>query len=133
MKNIKLLLSLGAAVLLTACGDPRPPEEIVAERAQARWDALLAQDLETAYSYYSPGFRETTSLSEYRFDMSRRQLRWTGIEPPSAECGDDRCTVTVVVEYEVVAGPASFRGMRSIRGVSETWIRTEGAWWYSDD
>ena len=131
MKNIKLLLSFGAVALLAACSDPRPPEEIVAERAQARWDALVKQEFEAAWEYMTPGFREHTDSRDYYVEMRGRSVQWTGAEVESVACEEGRCEVAVTVGYRIPVGPAQLSGMESERRLRETWIGIDGKWWYA--
>jgi len=132
MKLTKLSLILGAAALLAACGDPRPPEEIVAERAQARWDALISREFETAWDYYTPGFREHTDSRDYDVEMRGRAVVWTDAEVVSAECEEDRCEVSVQVAYRIPHAPAQLSGMESSRRINETWIGIDRQWWYAE-
>ena len=71
---VAVLASAGCAVL-----DNRPPEQVVAERAQAWADALLDSDLEGAWALTSPGFREHTAPEGY-FRYIAGAGRWTGAE-----------------------------------------------------
>lgn len=125
------ILFLGIALLIIAgCGDSRPPAEIVGERAQARWDALLAQDFETAWGFESPGFRQTVGVPEYRFDKRQGGIKWLTAKVQDIECEVDRCNVAVLIVYELARGGAMLRGTRGQRSVMETWIRSDGGWWH---
>lgn len=123
-----------AAVLiasLAACAStPRSQDDIVVERAQARWDAVIAGDLETAYTFYSPGFRATTSLIDYGVSMKTRKVRWTSATYKSHECDENRCLVNFDVGFMIgtpVPGLSVYEGSQA---VEDRWIRTDGQWWY---
>ena len=79
-KPVLLLACMMAGVFLTACATaPGNTGDSIAERAQDRWDALLAGDFETAYAFYSPGYRSTTSVVDLAFEIrSRRVWDWIG-------------------------------------------------------
>ncbi|MBY6205949.1 hypothetical protein [Halomonas denitrificans] len=127
------LLIATAAVVLAACGagePPRPDHEVVAERAQARWDALLAGDFAAALEFHTPAFRERTPVEAYRADMSNRPVRWVSAEPRAATCEDDRCTMEMLVGYRLSSGPAQLSGMGNQRPIEETWVRIDDNWWY---
>src|SRR5690625_1271508 len=78
---------LAAAALLAACSPPaeddsRSPEEIVAERAQAWWQAHIDKDFGAAWALATPGFREATrreifidsrSIGNFRFLRSEER------------------------------------------------------------
>ena len=131
MKNIKLLFSLGAVALLVACSDPRPPEEIVAERAQARWDALVARDFKTALEYYSPGFREQVDVKMYAADMVRKPIKWTSATVRKVECAPPKCETTTEIEYTATGAPGNLAGLKSRTFLKGTWLEIDGKWWYS--
>jgi hypothetical protein len=128
-----------AAIVLLAVGcsqePPPPPEEVVAERAQARWDALVADEFEQAWDYYTPGFREQLPASDFALDMRRRPVDWVGAEVRSVECADDEpvCTVRVRVEYRAPLQVPGAAGVRSESGVTESWLQLDGDWWYSSE
>ena len=134
MKTITqgMLVTL-AAVLVAACaGSPEAPsaEQIVEERAQARWDHLAAGQFGDAWEYLTPAFRQSTSRDDYVFDMRQRRVRWTGAEVMGVDCEVDRCEVAVLVSYRPVGGARQFRQMELNRDRSETWIRVGGQWWH---
>ena len=92
-----------------------------------RWAALQAEDWEKAYSFMSPGYRETHSLSSFR-------ARYGGApglkdhEIRSVSCDeDDLCIATVVASYEAnIPRMGSHEGRRPFR---ERWILVDGEWW----
>ena len=97
------------------------PEEIVAERAQKRWDALVAGDAEKAYAYLSPASRQIRSLAAYTGSL--KLGFWKAAKVERVVCPEPGlCEVHLVIEYVqgfAVASPAR-----------ESWAQTEGQWWY---
>src|SRR5262249_24928425 len=68
LRRLAATTLLGAVIVAVgACAtlEKRSPEEAVAERAKARWDALLKNDIKSAYEYLSPATRSTTSMERY--------------------------------------------------------------------
>jgi len=135
MKNIKLPFFIVVLVVLAACSDPRPPEEIVAERAQARWDALVAQDFKTAWKYNTPGSREQLSPREFSAEMARRPVVWTAADVANVDCepAERRCTVNTRVEYEIPSTIPGIGKLSTPSGTTEIWLQLEGQWWYSSE
>jgi len=131
LRGAAATLSLAAAVLLSGCaGMGKSPDEIVVERAKARWDAVIRRDYETAYPYYSPGYRSSTSLVDYAIELKTRRVTWTSAEYMDHECEETRCTVRFNIGYRVIApvpGMAKYDGKQWIE---DTWVRTGGEWWY---
>ncbi|MFU8832498.1 MAG: hypothetical protein ACNA7J_10115 [Wenzhouxiangella sp.] len=117
--------------LLAGCATTPPvAEQSVEERAQARWNHLVTRDFDEAWTYYSPGFRETTSVRAFDRDMHRRTIRWLEAQVRSATCEGDRCNVSVAVTYQALAAPAGQGRMRVTRNLDETWIRLDDQWWF---
>jgi hypothetical protein len=98
-------------------------EEIVAERAQARWDALLQGDVATVYGFTSPAYRSGISQNRFRARFGGA-VRWTKAEVHEVTCEEDRCRVVVLVSYR-----AARERMENTRPIEETWIHSEGEWW----
>lgn len=117
------------ALLLVGCGSDAPtlvestPEVAVEHRAQARWDALIAGDVEKAYGYTSPAYRSTRDLNQFRARFGTA-VRHTGAEVSRVECDEERCSVMVMVTYEVPQ-----LGTGNTRALRETWIHSAGEWW----
>ena len=128
-RRLAQFLAIAAVLTLAACATA-PKTDPVVERAQARWDALVAGDLETAYTYYSPGYRSSTSLIDFGVEMRTRKVRWTGATYKSHACDGDRCEVHFDVAFRVprpVPGVSVYDGSDE---VEDTWIRSDGQWWY---
>jgi hypothetical protein len=133
-KTIKFACAfiLPAVMLLSACATTAtaPPEDIVKQRAQERWDALLSKDYATAYSYYSPGYRSTTSATDFEIGIRLRRVRWTSAEYLDHNCDESTCTVRFQLGYQVhspVPGVDVWNGFDTI---DDQWIKTGGEWWY---
>ena len=99
----------------------RKPEEAVKERAQARWDALLKDDVRAAYAYFSPGSRAVMDFKSY--EASIRKGFWRSATVDSVTCASaKRCEANETIEYE-------FQGRRTRSPLTETWIEEDGNWW----
>ncbi|RFF26531.1 MULTISPECIES: hypothetical protein [unclassified Wenzhouxiangella] len=129
------LALVSAALLLSGCQsgeDTSSQPQSVEERAQARWDHMIAREFAEAWSYYTPGFRETTSAEEFATTVRKRPVRWEDATVVARDCEGDRCEVVVEVSYSVPQAPAGLNNVRGKRELTETWIRTQEQWWYSD-
>jgi len=137
MKNKRLMTRVAAIastvvfVLLAGCATVAPTAvNIVAERSQARWDALLARDYEAAYSYYSPGFRSKASVVDLEIKMRLQRVRWTAAKYRDDTCTGDTCTVRFDVNYEVNSPVPGVSVWKGVDLIEEHWIKTGGEWWY---
>ena len=124
-----LLISILVGSVLVGCRSEAPTETLE-ERAQARWDLVLARDFEAAWEYLTPGFRQTTNRYDYARDMAGRPLRWLSAEVVAQDCEEDLCKINVLVGYQAIGAPAGMGQMRLSREIEETWIRLDGAWWF---
>ena len=117
--------------LLSGCAShQKTDDDVVVERAQARWDAITGNELEEAYTYYSPGYRSSTSLFDFGVGIRSMRVLWTAAEYMDHHCEETRCTVRFNVSFRVnkpVPGLKEYNGKQVIE---DTWIKTQGNWWY---
>ena len=98
------------------------PQKMVAQRAAARWEALMQKDFAKAYSYLSPGTRDVMSLDLYRAKI--RGGIWKKANVDTVSCEQDQCKVLMAIEY-------SYRDIKSLETrLDENWLRQDGEWWY---
>jgi len=130
MNNATTRLGLLALALLAGCASvPQAPEEAVAKRAQARYDALIAKDYKEAYTYFTPAFRDANSYDSWIRSRPPRaaflSARVLKVECPT----QDACSVEMETSYE------SPRGVRAApkgpveRVTPERWVQVDGQWW----
>jgi hypothetical protein len=134
-KKVSMVLSAVAVVaLLAGCATaPEVPEQTIEERAQARWDYMVARQPGDAWQYLTPGYRERTGRDRYAQIMQSRPVRWLSAEVEGAECDQDRCTVRTSVTYNVPSAPHGQDKIVLQRTISENWIRLDGQWWHVAD
>lgn len=129
-----LLALLGVLMfsLLSACATSGsgPEKEKIENRAQARWDALLAGDVETAYGYFSPGYRSSVSLIDYAVELRMRRVNWTSAAYKEHSCENKTCDVKFTVGYKIVRALPGVPTFESQSIVDERWIQIDGQWWY---
>lgn len=112
----------GSGPTATAPTTPEARRALVAERAGARWDALVKDDIDTAYGYMSPASREVLSLDRYKTTMRRGAFRVAKVE--AVNCDSDACKVQVMLTYD-------HRQMKGITTpILESWIFEGGQAWF---
>ena len=119
--------------LVSACATTQPAGGDVKSRAQERWDALASGDLDTAYAFYSPGYRSSHSRVDFEIDLRSRRVRWTGAKVLEASCEADLCTVESKVDYKVIKPVPGVPEWKSSENVAERWVRVDGQWWFFPD
>lgn len=123
-----LILGLAGCAASQKAGEPAADK--VVQRAEARWEALLSNDLETAYTFYSPGYRSTVSLVDFGVAYSQRAVRYTSANYISHSCESQRCLVKIEAGWAVMNAVPGVDTFESKSTVEETWIFTEGQWWF---
>mgnify|MGYP000583679943 CR=1 FL=1 len=126
-KGNMLALVIIMAISLAGCtslGLFKTPEERAQHRAQARLDALLAQEFEKVFSFLAPALRSTTTWQRYSSKYAGVG-RWRAVSVNSVECDVDRCDVSVSVTYEMVRPRTTNTRVRN-----EVWIAVKGQWYF---
>jgi hypothetical protein len=120
LKGFLAAVAIAVAGCATITG--RPPEAVVKERSQARWDALVNGNFEAAYGYLSPGSRAVQSQADYVTSLGKGF--WKSAKVDKVMCQSEQaCDVELTIEYE-------FRGHRTKTPLRETWVREGSEWWY---
>jgi hypothetical protein len=100
----------------------RTDKEIVAERAQQRWDLLVKNDFAGAYAFMSPAGRDLVKQEAYVGSLKRDF--WTGAKVDHVDCPTaEACEVDIWIEYQ-------YRGLKMRTPVHEKWIRQKSDWWF---
>lgn len=133
-KPALLLACMLTGVFASACAGkapvPESPEVSIAERAQHRWDALLGGDFETAYGFYSPGYRSTRSMIDLAFEYRLRRVGWTSAQYKEHRCAENACTVIFDMGFTVAMPVPGLNKWDGKQTVKEKWIKTGGQWWF---
>lgn len=129
MRRFHSALCLLVAALLSACASTGLGEPL-AKRAQARWDALLAGDFDTAYSYYSPGYRSANTRGDLELNYRLRKVQFREARYLEQECSEDACTLKFDVKYRVGSPVPGLDEWISSTTLEEKWVKTDGQWWY---
>ena len=137
MSDTRIIRTISAillsAMFLAGCqeAEQRPAEEVVQERAQARWDQLIDQQYAKAWEYFAPGYRETSPVEQYIASMSAVPSagRWPMCCRPTARRPVARCDRGAT--YSLPRASAGLDTVKPTRPVSETWIFSRGQWWFT--
>lgn len=119
MAGLLVVALLGGCSALQTVG--KTNDEIVAQRAEARWRALIEGDLEGAYEYLSPAYRKLHSFARYRGRIKGVGV-WRDVKIESVNCEQESCKVGALVS-------ASFMHTRMTKPLDTQELMTEG-WIY---
>ena len=122
--------ALAGVLTLAACAStPATPEDQLRQRAQARWNALVANDFAKAYTYAPPSFRAVTNPQDYRTRFGPA-ASWKSAWVHDVTCEAERCTVSVRVTLNVRAPQFATKLPNIETYTQETWVREDGQWWH---
>lgn len=127
---------LWLAAWLTGCAAPVPEDseswrssqrERLIERAEARWQALIANDFEKAYRFQSPGYRAVASVQQFRGSFGSA-VAWRAAKAKNVEYDElTSARVFVALEYASSVGGKEYL---SVKMLPEQWLFGDGDWWY---
>jgi len=121
------------ACMLAACATAPGQPQGLPERAQARWDALLAQDFTTAYGYLSPGARSSLSEVDFTIAFRTRRVQYDSASYLDHTCEGEACVVRMRVGYTLAGALRGVPEFKSKAVVEEKWVRVEGKWWFLEN
>lgn len=128
----KLLFLYAAAVVLSGCSvlQTGSDEDAVAKRAHQRMAALQALDFAKAYSYMSPGYRDSRSLEALPANLPGANI--TSFTVGTPVCESDRCVVNVHRKYKTMLNVRGRLGQvqELENNMQQVWIKDGGRWWY---
>ena len=122
-------LVVAGALALAGCAalQPKTPEEIVTQRVEARWDALIKGDFPKAWTYTQPAYRAIVKQADYRRTFGFAG-QWRGVQVHKVSCEAERCKARIRLTTRVLTPP--FQGQEVAGVIDETWVREDGNWWY---
>lgn len=96
-------------------------ESQVSARAEARWQAMAAKDLDKTYEFLSPGSKAANPLALFKGKI--RPLDWRPAKVRSVSCEAGKCSVNMEITF-------FDRRLGEVTTVyEETWIKDAGNWW----
>ncbi len=128
MKKTANLLLATTALLLMACGDDRPPEEIVKQRALERWAIREQGKVDGLYEFLSPAKRQTVTKATYETQLDAG-IKYFDVEVRKVTCEQDKgvCRVTLYVGFEMVNRYGKNKAGTVLK---EKWVKEDKQWWF---
>jgi hypothetical protein len=122
------------ALLLAACAglaSREPPEVLLAKRAEQRWADIVGGKWEQAYEHLTPGFRDVTTLDDYRLQLLSSKVIWRAAKTHSVECTtEERCVVKIRIDFEIAGGMPGIPEVKSQQVLEEIWLKVDGKWYF---
>ncbi len=96
--------------------------EVLTQRINARWDALIKGDLDTAYTYLSAASKEAYPLKVYKSKV--KPGGWRSVKIDEIGCDAEICWAKMVLTYD-------HRVMKGVQTpFTENWIIEKGNAWF---
>ena len=118
-----------ALLLLSACATSVSTESQIEQRATARWEALLSDDLAGAYEYLSPGYRSSVSSIQYQRSVMLQQVKWTSAKYLESTCEETTCNVKILVGFTVYGALPGVKSFDGTKDIEESWVLISGNWY----
>jgi len=121
--------AVSASLVLGACSSLglQTPQGQATQRANARWQALVASQFDLAYSYNTPGFRALVTPETYRGRIGSA-VKWVSAEVSKVNCPQaDKCDVQIKLNYKPILGGRA--GDTYATYLDESWLLEDGQWW----
>lgn len=133
MKKLGLLVCMlwlgGCSSLMPGSSDKGTPEEIVAERALQRYQAMMAGDYRKAYKFMTPGYRVLNTLEDFQ-KSNIGVAQWGEVEIGRVTCSENDCRAGVSFEYRREG--VTRRGTGPTGGaVRDVWNQIDGQWYFT--
>lgn len=108
------------------------PEQIaVRDRANARWQTLVAGDYAKSYAFVAPSVQKSTTEADYLKQYDKKP-QWHGAEVVTVACATPtKCVARVRIDLKI-ALPRTTLNKITTHG-DETWQFEEGQWWFFGD
>ena len=116
-------------LLLSACTSTMKSGANIESRAMGRWDALLSEDVETAYEYLSPGYRSSVSLTQYHRSLLLSKVKWTGAGYIESDCEETVCNVKISLDFTIYGALPGVKSFESKQTIEESWVLVNGSWY----
>lgn len=115
---------------LTGCKDS---VEDLDTKSVKRWEAIIASDYETAYEYFSPGYKKTESQASFASKTANAKVRvdWKSVNFISKSCeSETQCSVKLEILYKYTFPRKSMGEIEVPTTITEKWINKGGKWYF---
>lgn len=128
-RHVGLMGVVCGLLLLSACATSVSTENQIEQRANARWEALLSDDLAGAYEYLSPGYRSSVSAIQYQKSVLLQQVKWTSAKYLESTCEETICNVKMLVGFTVYGALPGVKSFNGTKDIEESWVLISGNWY----
>jgi hypothetical protein len=114
--------SMPGSQTLSADSPIEVKREVLTKRINARWDALIAGNIDSAYAYLSEASKSAYPLEVYKAKV--KPGLWRAVKIESIDCDGGTCWARMMLTYD-------YRTMKGVQTpFSESWIIEKGDAWF---
>ena len=119
-------------LLLAGCAsmETGKPEDIVAKRAQAFWNARAVGQADKAYALTLPSYRKVKSLEQFQRSFGNA-FAIKGVTVVNVTCEVEKCTART--RHDVNPALAGIKVGTIATHFDEIWLLEDGQWWRHQD
>lgn len=150
--NLRVLAAAATIALLSACASAPAAKTEFGRHGSADWQrhqcgfrrpdgadraprdrppgSCCVGDAARAYTYLTPGYRQTETAAQYADWLKGRQIKWTAGKYIHRQC-DDASTCTVSVQIVAETKLPGIPGVQEASSViEEKWLQFDGVWYH---
>jgi hypothetical protein len=121
-RAVATICLIGLAGCATTPATPEAKQAAVTQRAQAKWNAMIKDDVEAVYGFMSPASRQVVTLERFKANLRRGAFSEAKVE--RVTCEADACQVRMLVTYD-------HKQMKGITTpLTESWVFDGGEAWF---
>ena len=119
-------------LLLAGCAsmETGKPEEIVAKRAQAFWNARAAGQTDKAYALTPPSYRKLHTLEQFQKNFGNA-FTIKDVTVVNVTCEAEKCTARAKIDVNPAL--AGIKISTIATHLDEIWLLEDGQWWRHQD
>lgn len=122
------LFAAALAGCVTTAAAPKTPEQQVADRALAYWQAVIANDYKATYALMTPGYRMRYTYEKHIL-RSQPIATFLTAEVKSVACStEEHCEAQVALTFTNLQGVRMRPGTVDDTVVTDKWVRLDGQW-----
>lgn len=104
--------------------------DVLMQRAQDRWGAMIDRNFYRAYEYCSPAYRALFSPKQFAAKFGSTKLEWESVTVDAIKKEGDAAAKVDIKLFAKAYVPDIEQPLPVSTVFSESWVRSEDQWWY---
>lgn len=104
---------------------------VLKQRSEARWAALMKNDIDAVYVFQSPAYRAVVDLQQFKGKFGR-VMEWRLASAENVRYDEPAvATVLVKVKYQIDLPGQRGERVETEKVILEKWVYSDRGWWYT--